>query len=189
MKNSGLVYLILGIIMGMAADWWLFPPKVPDGYTIVSNEWLDSLRQVASAPPDTVIQIDTIMYEKETIRYVEVPIHVEIDDTTNFVQDTLKTPHFNLYLEDTLRNNSIVSRGFNYDLFVPETITKTITLIQPVPFPYKVHGKGRLYGGVNTGSIISADLSYRINDNFFGIGAGQVGGERFYYLRYQRKIF
>ena len=190
MKNlGGFITLILGIVIGIAIVWWLFPPKVPDGYTIVSNEWVDSLQQVASAPPDTVIQVDTAWYEKETITYVEVPVHVEVDEQTNFVQDTLTSAHFAVYLEDTLRNNRIVSRGFNYDLFVPERITETISITQPVPFPYPVYEKGRLYGGVNAGQVISADLSYRIQDNFFGIGVGQIGGDRFYYFRYQRKIF
>ena len=183
-----LIYLILGLIIGGIAGNWLFPPKVPDGHTVVSDQWLDSLRVVAGTPPDTVIHIDTIMYEKETIRYVEVPIHVKVDDTTNFVQDTLKTPHFALYLEDTLRNNSIVSRGFNYDLFVPEKITETITITQRVPFPYPVDRRGRLYGGVNAGQLVSADLSYRFGDNYIGIGAGHLG-ERFYYIRYQRRLW
>ena len=182
------IYLIIGVILGMAISNWLFPPRIPSGWELVSEEWLDSLRTVAEAPPDTVIQVDTIMYEKETIRYVEVPVHVEVDEETNFVQDTLRTPHFALYLEDTLRNNFIVSRGFNYDLFVPETITRTITLTQPVPFPYPVQERGRLYGGINAGQVISADLSYRFGDNFLGVGMGYLD-ERFWYIRYQRKLW
>lgn len=163
----------------------------PDGFTLVSTNWLDSLQAIADSQPEVItITKDSIVYVKGPVEFVEIKVPVEVDKETNYYEDTIKTKHFDLYLFDTLRQNKIMSRAFTYDLHVPEIITNTITQIQKVPFPYEVDRRGRLYGSINAGSIISADISYRIDDYMIGLGYGyDHKGNKMIYAKYTFKIF
>ncbi|MFP4025761.1 MAG: hypothetical protein ACLFVR_14655 [Thiohalospira sp.] len=186
-------FVIIGLIIGYVINRIMQPPCPPEGKVLVEKQWLDSLQAIAKMKPDTIlITVDSIIYKKGPVEYVEVPVPVEINDTTNYYSDTITTEHFDLYLFDTLRYNQIVSRGFNYDLYVPEKITETITLIQKVPFPYEVDKRKTIYGGINIGAINSVDLNYRLSDrnDMIGIGFGyDYTGKKMIYGRYTFPIW
>ncbi len=194
MENIKHISITVLVIVIISLVVWKTCERDDDGYVQVRQTWLDSLqhdmKMLLEQEPEIVEVVrDSIIYEKGPVEYVRVPVPVEVDDEYAYYEDTLKTPYFDVFLYDTLRSNRIVSRGFNYDIWIPVTEIKTITQIQKVPYPYKVDDRARMYGGINAGSMISADLSYRMGDNYIGAGVGYGLAGRFYYVRYQKRLW
>jgi hypothetical protein len=200
MKNflnyAGVIFaLLLFFFLFFAISYFIgkrsCPPCPPDGYVMVKKQWLDSLQKVNESKPQIIeITRDSIIHVSGPIRYVGIPTPIPIDDQTNYFIDTLKSPHFELYLFDTLKNNLIINRGFTYNLFVPEKITTTITQIQKVPFPYEIDLRGRLYGGINVGMVNGVDINYRLagRNDMIGLGFGYINQNKLIYGRYTFKI-
>ena len=161
--------------------------RVPEGMVEVRRTWLDSLEAVAATKPDTIIitETDTVKIDTPIIVEIEIPVYIPYDTLLHL--DTLKTDYFALYLRDKYYASSLQRRSFTYDVYIPE---KIITVTEKIPFPYEVTiDLPKIYGGVQMGTIISADLSYRQGSNFYGAGIGYGAAGRFYYLRYQFGIY
>lgn len=168
------------------------PDPIPPGMVLVRQAWIDSLEMIATRPPEVVT--DTI-YKK----YVEKapPVAQDIktptktgEDTSDYL-DTLKTPYFDVFLYDRFKAGHLVYRSFSYDLFAPIEVTRTITQIQKVPFPYSTPPPQvkKIHLGIMAGTFISADLNYHHNGKFYGAGLMYAGGKKHYYFRYQVPIF
>lgn len=185
------IVIISCIIVTAWVSLQFFCNDIPESSVIVEQEWLDSLQQIAEKEPD--IEVDTVIF-RDTIKVtekIEQPIipPIEKNDTVIY-RDTLESDYFNVFLHDRFANNMLISRHWNYEVFIEkETITETI--YQPVPLPYPVEKDlPLLYGGFSAGlNTISADINVRINNNnFFGIGTGFIAGEHVIYMRYMRGI-
>ena len=164
--------------------------RLPDDKVIVSKSWLDSLNLIAESTPevisDTIIKTDTLKITQYITQ--EKIIHVEVGEDTTEVYDTLRSDYFAVFLHDRISGSQIMQRRWNYDVYMPEKLVTEI-ITQKIPFPYTVEADfPKLYGAINVGNLISADLSYRVNRNFYGIGYGYFNGNNYFYIRYQFAI-
>ena len=186
------IVIVLSLILLGLYLWGTFIKTCPpEGYVLMKQSDIDSMRALADKPPEVVIEIDT-QWIKVT-EYIDVPIKEPIpeSDSINYYPDTLTTEYFSVVLKDRFKNNTLLSRSFTYRLYIPQT-TKTITEYIKVPYPYySAVDQGKIYGGVGLGNAFMADISYRWDDNYLGVGVGYLGypNERFFYVRYQRKIW
>ena len=131
-------YIVLAIVsIAIGVMGALYCTRIPNGKLLVSQTFLDSLAEVANRPPKVTIKVDTFKMPYPVYVNVPVPVPTPVGDA-NYYQDTLKNNHLMVVVRDTVRNNCISYRDFEYRLFVPLTIEKTITINYPVPIPYKV---------------------------------------------------
>ncbi len=107
------------------------------GKILVTQTFLDSLAAVR----DTItIEVDTIPPTHDTIIITKnVPIPQLTKDSTYCYVDSLKTVEVLVTLRDTVSTKGIIlSRQWEYTLFVPSTIINTVHEVKTVPVPYKV---------------------------------------------------
>ena len=186
---KNLVVVLFVILLGLYLWDTFINTCPPEGYVLMKQSDVDSMKALADKPPEVVIEIDTQWVT--VTEYIEVPVKEPIpeSDSINYYPDTLTTEYFSVFLEDRFKNNTLMSRMFTYELFVPKKITKTITEYIKVPYPfYSETDKGKIYGGVGVGNAFMADISYRWGDNYLGVGVGYLN-KRFFYVRFQRKIW
>jgi len=117
MKNFALSLSTIAIIC--LVGWIIFaqeckrPKKgeIPEGYSLISQEALDSLEEVENQPADTVY-IDTVK-EKIVIKWnnLPVPVPVPLDSGRNFYVDTITSDSLSIWAELLIRGT--LSGGIN----------------------------------------------------------------------------
>lgn len=134
---AGLALVASGLYVGYKC----YSPKV--GETVVQQEWLDSLYRVAQSLPDTITITDTIWAPPEVVTVTkEVPLPVDTGSTWAYYEDSLKNEWIHMTVKDTVRDNRLAWREWEYELYVPLHIIHRERIIDKVPFPYPVEEDG-----------------------------------------------
>ena len=165
------VILVFIILIGALA-YYFKPVSIPSGMVLVNKTFLDSL---GNLKPTVVV--DTIKgdpYPVEVTVYVPVP--QEEDSTRVFYNDSLVNSKLAVFVLDTIqkRTGKILSRKWQYQLFVPERIETIIT--KPFPMPYAIEKPAkewRYFGKVWVGNGFQGEGGVIYKDRFiFGAKAG-----------------
>ena len=136
MKTLSTALVIILIALTGFLGYRYGSPKA--GQVVVSQLWLDSLKRLADAPPDTIIVTDTIYPEPVIITIIkDVPTPIPFGDANLFI-DTLKNKQLMVVVTDTVRDNRIIFRRFDYELYVPLRIETVTTINKIIPMPYPV---------------------------------------------------
>lgn len=108
-------------------------PCPPDGYVLVSQEFIDSLQAIAEMPPEVIVK-DSVVYV-DNIIYVSnedpVPEPDPIDPELNCYRDSVVNDSVNVWVE-------IKTRGVVEQLrigYKPIIHIREITINQPAPYP------------------------------------------------------
>ena len=164
----------------------------PEGTTIVSNTFIDSLKKVASEAPQ--IRIDTI-YLKGDIIYVpgEVPEPIIINAETKSYSDSIINDSVSVWAK-ILVKGEILKWDWRYQ---PIILKETITIEKPKPYPVPyevVVNRTEMYGSVLVGGnqssfILSGQLDLITrNDNIYGLQYMRFGNDNFYLFKLGTKI-
>ena len=173
--------ILLGIIGYLV---WFAPVKIPEGKVLLNKSYLDSLRRIASLPPDTVEKRDTIWKHKLVYIHDTPPIPKDSSLKSYTYEDSLKTSELLVYLKDSIsRKGIILDRKWSYRLFVPLLLTREITITKPYPMPCPVDRivkiQYKYFGGVGynlIGGGMVGELGVIKNRFIFGIEGGKNFG-------------
>lgn len=180
MKNVLIAVII--ILMGLSGWLWFRPYNPPSGKVVVSQSWLDSLNAIVNKPP--VIVYDSTPAPPDTVRYpVYVPVPTKKDSTLVAYSDSLVNDQLSVHVFDTIQKGSglILSRKWQYRLFVPLKVTETITKTVPMPYPLIQPPKTWQYYGtvwVGQGLKLEGGAIYRGRWKFgtkAGVNSVEVG--------------
>jgi len=110
----------------------------------------------------------------------EVPVPVESGDTWAYYEDEHKDEWVHISIADTIRNNRIAWREWEYELFVPLHILHTTTITERVPYPYPVKEEVHFswYGGASFGTDGWRARGGKVYERWlFGVYAGRSMGD------------
>lgn len=171
-------------------------PCPPEGMTLVSDGFIDSLRAVAEKPPKEIVKIETVV--KDTIIYIvknNPPIFVDLPSGGSVYMDSVQM------IEDGINAwVKITARGVVDQIMwgykpVYKTITKEIRIPEPYPVDVikPVPMRGLLFeGGVGVGpnqAGFSLGLRWQQRNSLsYGVDVIQFN-ERFYMVKIGYKLF
>ena len=192
MKNvlTGIGIVLAVVLLILAFN---FGKKKGSAGTADLKRQIDS---IIALPPDTVTVWDTIFPEPEIYWYArEVPVPVPVPDQpeVNTYQDSLINEDIAVYVNDRIKG-ILLDRAIGYELFIPKTITETVTITEQVPVmvPLPVARNGVLFGaGLGGGQQFawSIGMAYQKNDNQIGVDYLRFGESNNWLLSYKRLLF
>lgn len=202
MKNFALSISTIAIIC--LVGWIIFAQEckrhpsgeIPQGYTLISQEALDSINLIANQPGDTVY-IDTTQ-DRIIIEWRDLPIPepVPIDSERNYYVDTLTSDSLNIWAELWIRGE------LEHWILGGEVLSTTIERIIEVPRPViitndievPINERG-IFLGLQTGGspqgglIFGVELTYlNQKSNYYGIGASRFGEFNIYQFNFGKRI-
>lgn len=160
---------------------------------------LDSLRlviaEILSRPPDT-IRVTSFVHDTVTKWRTQI-IHETPPTVTGpyLRSDSLVNEELAVYVLDSIEGR-LLWRNFGYKLFVPKTVTETVTLTKEVPVfvdkpvPTYYDGfwiSGQIGGGAEF--AYSVGLDYSRGKNTFGVNYLRFGGTNNWLVGYSRLIY
>lgn len=185
-----IVILVIVLIFSRECDRdTVCPPK---GYILVTQEFVDSLINVANIPPDTVFDTTII---KGDIVYVdkEVPVPVTIDPQTNFYIDSIVNNKISVWMYVTVEGY-ITEWDWEYEPKVIEREKIITKYIPKVVTHEKLVRKSGMYaslgvGGNQSAFMLSGGIDY-INrkDKLYGIQYMRFGQQDYYLFKLGVKI-
>lgn len=173
--------------------------EVPEGKVLVSEGYLDSLKNIASLPPTIIIK-DSIIHD--TIR---IPYNHDPQPQPDSVDSTLYVYNDSLVIKDSVdvsinfKSKGLVVGGINW-LYTPITHIKEIKIETkvPVPMPYEVsvptyktgiYISGVVQGGENI-FMIGSDLDIvSKNDYIYGIQYRRYDNQNVYGVKFGIRLF
>jgi len=202
MKNFALSLSTIAIIC--LVGWIIFAQEckrtpseeIPHGYTLISQEALDSIDLIANQPPDTVY-IDTVK-EKIVINWRDLPVPepVALDSGRNFYVDTITSDSLSIWAELLIRGEleqwslggEVLSTTIERTIEVPRAVIITNKI--EVPVIERGIFLGLQTGGSPQGGLIfGAELIYlNRKSNYYGIGASRFGEFNIYEFKFGKRI-
>ena len=202
MKNFALSLSTITIIC--LVGWIIFAQEckrskdgeIPEGYSLISQEALDSINEIANQTPDTVY-IDTIK-EKIIIKWKDlpIPIPVSLDSGRNFYVDTITSDSLSIWAELLIRGT--LERWSLGGEVLKTTIDRVIEVPKPVIITNKIEVpvlERGIFIGLQTGGspqgglIFGVELTYlNRKSNYYGIGASRFGEFNIYQFNFGKRI-
>jgi len=164
-------------------------PCPPEGYSLVSNATIDSLKLLADST-----KIDTIWISVPGPAHSEEHEPKTIDEPPARVSsDSLITPFYKVYLKTWIMNNAVLRNEWYWT--EPEQRTLRITEYKPVFYPVTIKEpcvvKPHLYGGTQVmfpfGSAVG--VKYEKNGFMYGISAGTIMQKPYIQVEFYMRIF
>lgn len=165
----------------------------PEGYALISDNFIDSLTAIANMPPDTIR--DTL-FLKGDIVYLpgkEVPVPVPVDAKINFYADSIVNDSVSVWVEITVRG-IITKWDWKYQpIIIKESVTIKIPVIKPVPYEVSISKSGMYaslgIGGNQSAFILFGGIDY-INrkDKLYGVQLMRWNEQNYYLFRLGTKI-
>ena len=202
MKNFALSLSTIAIIC--LVGWIIFAQEckrskeggIPLGYSLISQEALDSLEEVANRPADTVY-IDTVK-EKIVIKWnnLPVPVPVSLDSGRNFYVDTITSDSLSIWAELLIRGElerwslggEILKTTIDRIIEVPRPVIVTNNIEVPVierEIFIGLQPGGSPMGGMQFGF----ELTYHNRKhNYYGLGASRFGQYNIYEFKFGTRI-
>lgn len=198
-----IIIIVLALLLGLLGGFFVKKTtyEVPEGKVLVSQGYLDSLKNIASLPP-TIIVKDSIIHD--TIRIPQT--HNPQPDIDSIINDTIIYAYKDsLFIKDSVdvsinfKSKGLVVGGINW-LYTPITHIKEIKIETkvPIPMPYEVsvptyktgiYISGVVQGGENI-FMIGSDLDIvSKNDYIYGIQYRRYDNQNVYGVKFGIRLF
>ena len=206
MKNFALSLSTIAIIC--LVGWIIFAQEckrskegeIPLGYSLISQEALDSLEEVANRPADT-IYLDTVK-ERIVIKWnnLPVPVPVALDSETNYYVDTLTSDSSNtpvkvwaeLWIIGQLKRWSLGGEVLKTTIDRVIEVPKPVIITNKIDVPVLEKGifLGLQTGGSPQGGLMfGAELTYlNRKSNYYGLGASRFGEFNIYQFSFGKRL-
>lgn len=194
-------YLLVAIAAGfltlyLSQRWGREDPCPPDGMVLIQQSFIDSLREVANRPPDTMVVVKTVYGDSVQVNHgVPLPVYEDPEENMRIYEDSIEL------IEDGIDAwVKIKARGFVEQIVwgyrpVYRTTTRTVTIAKPYPVEYyQVRPQRGLFvtGGLGVGPSqvgFSLGLEWlQCNGLSYGVEVLQFD-QRFYMAKVGYKIF
>lgn len=156
----------------------------PNGFELVSDEFMDSLIAAANKPPVIIIK-DSIVY-RDTIIYIirEVPKPVEVTPEINIYRDSIYNDSIRVWTELLVSGDVELWNQWYQPIIHYQTITKEIKVpypvVEKVPYCNNALYLSGLAGAMNKDFAIGVGLDYIAKDKLYGVQYNRIGSNNIF---------